>query len=112
MAAVHCADRRSDPGRATFQPDPVILDSGAEAIVIICRGDDGAGGRSVEDQELMLHEITDGVIALTPFFTNPKVDHTAVALLEDRLFVLQMTYCSIRTVGRCCHSDRPMLIVV
>ncbi len=44
----------------TFQPDPVILDSGAEAIVITNHGDDG-----VEDQYLMLHEITDGVIALT-----------------------------------------------
>lgn len=56
----------SASGSTTFQPDPVILDSGAEAIVITGRGaDDGAGGPPPEDNYLMLHEITDGVIALT-----------------------------------------------
>ncbi|MBL8164546.1 MAG: hypothetical protein JNJ61_21330 [Anaerolineae bacterium] len=50
----------ADPANVTFLPDPVILDSGAEAIVIIGDADDG-----VEDQYLMLHEITDGVIVLT-----------------------------------------------
>jgi hypothetical protein len=53
------------PGSITFQPDPVILDSGAEAVVITGRGDDGAGGPAVEDNYLMLHEITGGVIVLT-----------------------------------------------
>jgi hypothetical protein len=53
-------------GSFTFQPDPVILDSGAEAILITGRGeDDGAGGPPPEDNYLMLYEITDGVIALT-----------------------------------------------
>ncbi len=53
-------------GTFTFQPDPVILDSGAEAIVITGRGDDdGAGGPPAEDNYLMLYEIADGVIVLT-----------------------------------------------
>jgi hypothetical protein len=53
-------------GSMTFQPDPVILDSGAEAILMTGRGeDDGAGGPAAEDNYLMLFEITDGVIALT-----------------------------------------------
>lgn len=53
-------------GSITFQPDPVLLDSGAEAVVITGRGtDDGGGGPPPEDNYLMLHEITNGVIALT-----------------------------------------------
>lgn len=53
-------------GSFTFQPDSVILDSGAEAIVITGRGeDDGAGGPPPEDNYLMLHEIANGVIVLT-----------------------------------------------
>jgi hypothetical protein len=55
----------SPTATTTFQPDPVILDNGAEAIVVTSRGDDGAGGPAVEDNYLMLHEITNGVIALT-----------------------------------------------
>lgn len=56
----------SPDGIINFQPDPVILDSGAEAIVITGRGsDDGAGGPPPEDNYLMLHEIADGVIVLT-----------------------------------------------
>jgi hypothetical protein len=53
-------------GVINFQPDAMLLDSGAAAIVITGRGsDDGAGGPPPEDNYLMLHEITDGVIALT-----------------------------------------------
>ncbi len=56
----------SPDGIINFQPDPVILDSGAEAILITGRGpDDGAGGPPPEDNYLMLHEIADGVIVLT-----------------------------------------------
>lgn len=57
----------TDPDNTTtFQTNPVKLISGVETTVIVGRAsDDGAGGPPPEDNYLMLHEIADGVIALT-----------------------------------------------
>jgi hypothetical protein len=76
-------------GSFTFQPDPVILDSGAEAIVIIGRGeDDGAGGPPPEDNYLMLYEIADGVIVLTTIVSavdgrTPEMEALHLALTNS-----------------------------
>lgn len=76
-------------GSITFQPDPVILDSGAEAIVITGRGeDDGAGGPPPEDNYLMLHEIADGVIVLTTIVSavdgrTPEMEALHLALTNS-----------------------------
>jgi len=75
----------------TFKPDPVALTSGAKAIVITSRGDNGAGGPAVEDNYLMLHEITDGVIALTTIVSaidgrTPKMEAMHLALTNSIKF--------------------------
>jgi hypothetical protein len=51
--------------RFTFEPEMITLANGKEAVRFGSIGDDGAGGPPVEDNYLMLHEITDGVIAIT-----------------------------------------------
>lgn len=78
----------SPTATTTFQPDPVILDSGAEAILVTGRGDDGAGGPPPEDNYLMLHEITDGVIALTTIVSavdgrTPEMEAMHLALTNS-----------------------------
>jgi hypothetical protein len=75
-----------DAERANFRPDPVSLASGADAIVITGRAED-----NVEDQYLMLHEVTDGVIALTTIVSavdgrTPEMEAMHLALTNSIKF--------------------------
>jgi hypothetical protein len=75
-----------DAERTNFRPDPVSLASGAEAIVITGRAED-----DVEDQYLMLHEIADGVIALTTIVSavdgrTPEMEAMHLALTNSIKF--------------------------
>jgi hypothetical protein len=51
--------------RFTIEPHLITLENDKEAVVFGSIGDDGAGGPPVEENYLMLHEIAEGVIALT-----------------------------------------------
>jgi hypothetical protein len=76
-------------GTTTIEPTPMILDSGAEAIVWAGRGaDDGAGGPPAEDNYLMLFEITDGVVVLTALLSavdgrTPEMEALHLALTNS-----------------------------